>query len=73
LHAFWRPSVPPPATIAEIAGSGAAQVKPALPLPDTPSIAVLPFDNLSGEVRYERLERHPDRRNRLGIHNVRLL
>ena len=54
-YAFWRPSVPPPATIAEIAGSGGAQAKPALPLPDKPSIAVLPFDNLSGEVRYERL------------------
>jgi TolB-like protein/class 3 adenylate cyclase len=33
----------------------AAQETPALPLPNKPSIAVLPFDNLSGEARYERL------------------
>ena len=37
------------------AASGAAEAKPALPLPDKPSIAVLPFDNLSGDARYERL------------------
>jgi TolB-like protein/tetratricopeptide (TPR) repeat protein len=54
-YALWRPSAPPPAAVAEIAGSGGAQAKPALPLPDKPSIAVLPFDNLSGERRYERL------------------
>ena len=52
-YAFWRPSCrrrrPSPRRRA------AAQAKPALPLPDKPSIAVLPFDNLSGEVRYERL------------------
>ncbi len=53
-HTFWRPSAPP-AAVAEIAGSGAAQARPALPLPDKPSIAVLPFDNLSGEARYQRL------------------
>jgi adenylate cyclase len=29
--------------------------RPALPLPDKPSIAVLPFNNLSGEERYTRL------------------
>jgi adenylate cyclase len=33
----------------------AAEAKPAPPLPDKPSIAVLPFDNISGEERYERL------------------
>jgi TolB-like protein/class 3 adenylate cyclase/Tfp pilus assembly protein PilF len=49
-YALWRPGSEPPATaVAE------AQAKPALPLPDKPSIAVLPFDNLSGEERYERL------------------
>jgi TolB-like protein len=47
-YAFWRPSAPP-AAVAEIAGSGAAQAIPALPLPDKPSIAVLPFSNLSGD------------------------
>jgi adenylate cyclase len=37
-YALWRPSSQPPATaVAE------AQAKPALPLPDKPSIAVLPF------------------------------
>ena len=30
-------------------GTAAAPVPPALPLPDKPSIAVLPFDNMSGE------------------------
>jgi TolB-like protein len=54
-YAFWQPAVVPPATVAERAGSGAAEAKPALPLPDKPSIAVLSFDNLSGEARYERL------------------
>jgi TolB-like protein len=32
-----------------------AKAKPALPLPDKPSIAVLPFENLSGDPRQERL------------------
>ena len=54
-YAFWRPGAPPPAAVVESVGSGAAKSKPALPLPDKPSIAVLPFDNLSGEERYERL------------------
>jgi adenylate cyclase len=54
-YAFWQPAAAPPAAVAGIAGRGAAQAKPALPLPDKPSIAVLPFDNLSGEGRYERL------------------
>jgi TolB-like protein/class 3 adenylate cyclase/Tfp pilus assembly protein PilF len=54
-YAFWRPAAAPPVTVAEIAGGGAAQAKPALPLPDKPSIAVLPFANLSGDPRQERL------------------
>ena len=36
-------------------GRAAAAEKPALPLPDKPSIAVLPFDNLSGDPEQERL------------------
>ena len=31
------------------------EARPALPLPDKPSIAVLPFDNLSGDPKQERL------------------
>ena len=54
-YAFWQPAVVPPAIVAETAASGVAEAKAALPLPDKPSIAVLPFDNLSGEARYERL------------------
>jgi adenylate cyclase len=56
-YTLWRPSATPPAAVAETAGSGAAEAepKPALPLPDKPSIAVLPFENLSGEERHERL------------------
>jgi TolB-like protein/class 3 adenylate cyclase len=48
-YALWRPSAPPPATVAQGAGGGPAKTKPALPLPDKPSIVVLPFRNLSGE------------------------
>jgi TolB-like protein/class 3 adenylate cyclase/Tfp pilus assembly protein PilF len=33
----------------------AAAEKPALPLPDKPSIAILPFENLSGDPKQERL------------------
>jgi TolB-like protein/class 3 adenylate cyclase/Tfp pilus assembly protein PilF len=33
----------------------AAAAKPALPLPDKPSIAILPFENLSGDPKQERL------------------
>ena len=44
---------PPPA----VAGSGAAQAKPALPLPNKPSIVVLPFSNLSGAVEPRILRR----------------
>jgi TolB-like protein/class 3 adenylate cyclase/Flp pilus assembly protein TadD len=54
-YAFWRPAAAPPAAVAEAAGSGGPQAKPALPLPDKPSIAVLPFENLSGDPRQERL------------------
>ena len=56
-YALWQPAsepTAPPAPVTEIAGD-AAQAKPELPLPDKPSIAVLPFDNLSGEERYGRL------------------
>ena len=35
--------------------AAAAEAKPALPLPDKPSIAVLPFENLSGDPKQERL------------------
>jgi adenylate cyclase len=49
-YALWRPDLePPPAAVAE------AEAKPALPLPDKPSIAVLPFANLSGDPKQERL------------------
>ena len=52
-YGLWRPA--PDATTAQGAVVAAAAAKPALPLPDKPSIAVLPFDNLSGDERYERL------------------
>jgi class 3 adenylate cyclase len=54
-YAFWRPDAVPPAAMAEIAGSGSAEAKPALSLPEKPSIAVLPFENLSGDPKEERL------------------
>ena len=41
---------------ARLCGRGRApESKPALPLPDKPSIAVLPFENLSGDPEQERL------------------
>jgi adenylate cyclase len=52
-HALWQPSATPPATVAEIAGRGAVVAKPALALPDKPSIVVLPFSNLSGDAGQE--------------------
>ena len=52
-YAFWRPSALPPAAVTESTGNGAAETKPALPLPDRPSIAVLPFLNLSREPQQE--------------------
>ena len=49
-YVLWRPGSEPPATtVAE------AQAKPTLPLPEKPSIAVLPFENLSGDPKQERL------------------
>jgi TolB-like protein/Tfp pilus assembly protein PilF len=49
-YALGRPgSEPLTSAVAE------AQAKPALPLPDKPSIAVLPFANLSGDPKQERL------------------
>jgi TolB-like protein/class 3 adenylate cyclase len=56
-YAFWRPAAAPPAAVAEIVAGGVAEAKPPLPLPDKPSIAVLPFENLSGDPRQERLAR----------------
>jgi adenylate cyclase len=50
---FWRPDPAAPPTVAEIARSGATQAKPALPLPDKPSIVVLPFSNLSADAEQE--------------------
>jgi TolB-like protein/class 3 adenylate cyclase/tetratricopeptide (TPR) repeat protein len=49
-YALWRPNSEPPTTVVT-----EAEAEPALPLPDKPSIAVLPFDNLSGDPRQERL------------------
>jgi TolB-like protein/class 3 adenylate cyclase/tetratricopeptide (TPR) repeat protein len=66
-YTFSLPVSEPPVSTA--AGSGE---RPALPLPDRPSIAILPFENLSGDPRWERfvggitediitdLARHPD-------------
>jgi adenylate cyclase len=47
-YALWRSGPEPPAT-------AVAEAKPALPLPGKPSIAVLPFENLSGDPEHERL------------------
>jgi adenylate cyclase len=49
-YAIWRPRSEPLATAAT-----EAEAKPALPLPDKRSIAVLPFQNLSGDPKQERL------------------
>jgi adenylate cyclase len=49
-HALWRPAQDVPAfAVAH------PEAKPALPLPDKPSIAVLAFANLSGDPKQERL------------------
>jgi class 3 adenylate cyclase len=51
-YALWRPALEPTTTaIAE------SEAKAVLPLPDKPSIAVLPFENLSGDPKQERLAR----------------
>jgi adenylate cyclase len=49
-YALWRPAPEP--SLPAVAETGA---KPALPLPGKPSIAVLPFENLSGDPQRERL------------------
>ena len=51
----WRPMPVSDPVVAEAAGAAAAKEKPALALPDKPSIAVLPFENLSGDPKQERL------------------
>jgi TolB-like protein/class 3 adenylate cyclase len=49
-YALWQPaSEPPAATVVE------PEAKPTLPLPGKPSIAVLPFENWSGNPERERL------------------
>jgi TolB-like protein/class 3 adenylate cyclase/tetratricopeptide (TPR) repeat protein len=52
-YALWPQRSAP--SVVEAATRESLGEKPALPLPDKPSIAVLPFDNLSGEASYERL------------------
>ncbi len=52
---WWYAGQPGWQTITGAGASGAAETKTALPLPDKPSIAVLPFDNLSGDPKQERL------------------
>jgi TolB-like protein len=49
------PPAPEAMTPEGVAAIAAAAAKPALPLPDKPSIAVLPFENLSGDPKQERL------------------
>jgi adenylate cyclase len=47
-YALWRPASEPTGPVVTEAAA-----KPALPLPDKPSIAVLPFRNLSGDAEQE--------------------
>jgi adenylate cyclase len=49
-YGLWPPA--PDATTAK-GGLTTAEAKPALPLPDKPSIVVLPFSNLSGDAEQE--------------------
>jgi TolB-like protein/class 3 adenylate cyclase/tetratricopeptide (TPR) repeat protein len=52
----WYKLRPRPEAMSAVGTVGqAAAAKPALPLPDKPSIAVLPFENLSGDPKQERL------------------
>ncbi len=52
----WYNLRPRPEAMSAVGTVGqAAAAKPALPLPDKPSIAVLPFENLSGDPKQERL------------------
>jgi TolB-like protein/Flp pilus assembly protein TadD len=52
---WWYAGQPGLQEMTSAAPDSAAEAKPALPLPDRPSIAVLPFDNLSGDPKQERL------------------
>lgn len=53
LATWWAAArLEPPAT-ADAPPAGAAVAEAALPLPDQPSIAVLPFENLSGDAKQE--------------------
>ena len=55
-YGMSRTASVPDATAAQGSAAVAApESKPALPLPDKPSIAVLPFENLSGDPKQERL------------------
>ncbi len=49
----WVPSDWPPTATAEAVPAQAAPLSVALPLPDKPSIAVLPFQNMSGDLEQE--------------------
>jgi adenylate cyclase len=53
--AWYKLRTLPEAMSAVGTGVQAAAAKPALPLPDKPSIAILPFKNLSGDPKQERL------------------
>src|SRR5262249_21261084 len=56
IHAFgvrWEPSDWQPAAMAEGTVAPATAPPAALPLPDKPSIAVLPFQNMSGDPEQE--------------------
>lgn len=55
LAIWWYSARPQEPVTASASPAGAAVAKAVLPLPDKPSIAVLPFKNLSGNERYERL------------------
>jgi adenylate cyclase len=52
-YALWPPAPAPDASTVEAAAVATAGDKPALPLPDKPSIVVLPFSNLSGDVEQQ--------------------